>query len=122
MESSKTSTTGSSGPGTSLGNESPGRSIFSDRQWLLLARALQLSDRELEIIQCIFDDHTEAATARQLGISAHTIHTHLERLYHKLGVSTRCAAVICVFAEHFTQRAPRRAAGRRGDRTLRPQP
>lgn len=122
MERSKTSTTGSSGPGASLANASPGRSIFSDRQWLSLARSLQLSDRELEIVQCIFDDRTETATARQLGISAHTIHTHLERLYRKLGVSTRCAVVIRVFAEYFKQRSPRRAAGRCGDRTMRPQP
>ena len=122
MEPQKTTTSPRSGPGTSIGSGSPGRSIFSDRQWLSLARSLQLSDRELEIIQCIFDDDTEAGMARDLGISAHTIHTHLERLYHKLGVNTRCAAVIRVFAEHFKQRAPRRAAGRRGDRTARPQP
>jgi DNA-binding CsgD family transcriptional regulator len=122
MEPVKTSTCPRSGPGTSLGNESPGRSIFSDRQWLSLARALQLSDRELQIIQCIFDDHTEATTAAQLGISTHTIHTHLERLYHKLGVNTRCAVVIRVFAEHFNKRSPRGAAGRCGGRTVQPLP
>lgn len=117
----RTSTAASSGPETALANGSPGRSIFSDRQWLALARALQLSDRELEIVQCIFDDHTEAGMARQLGISAHTIHTHLERLYRKLGVSTRCAAVVRVFDEYVKQHPARRAAGLGGGRKVRRQ-
>ncbi len=93
----------SSGPKTSLANARPGRSVLSKRQWLSLARALQLSERELEIVQCIFDDHTGAAMARELGISVHTIHTHLERLYRKLGVQTRSAVVVRVFAEYLNQ-------------------
>ena len=79
-------------------------------------------ERGLEIVQCIFDDRTEAGMARQLGISAHTIHTHLERLYRKLGVSTRCAAVVCVFVEYFKQHPTARAARRSGDRMVRSQP
>ena len=115
MESSRTSTTVTSDSETCLGNRSPGRSIFSAQQWLSLGRSLRLSDRELEIVQCIFDDDTEAAMARRLGISAHTIHTHLERLYRKLGVASRCAAVVCVFVEHFNQHSTGKAAGRGSD-------
>ena len=96
----------SSGPKTSRANARPGRSVLSKRQWLSLARALPLSERELEIVQCIFDDHTGPAMARQLGISVHTINTHMERLYRQLGVNTRSAAVVCVFAEHLNQHSP----------------
>ena len=103
MESPKGGTTQSTGPRTSLDNARTGRWIFSTRQWLALSRSLQLSGRELEIVQCIFDDHTGAAMARKLSISVHTIHTHLERLYRKLGVQTRTAAVVRVFAEHLNQ-------------------
>lgn len=99
----RASTTPSWEPAISSDNGNPGRSIFSDRQWLSLGRSLQLSGRELEIVQCIFDDHTGPAMARELGISVHTIHTHLERLYRKLGVQTRTAAVVRVFAEHLNQ-------------------
>jgi len=120
MEPAKTSIPSSSGRDISLADKGPGRSIFSDRQWLSLAHSLQLSDRELEIIQCIFDDNTEAGMARELGISAHTIHTHLERLYRKLGVASRCAAVVCIFVEYFNQHPARLAAGRRRDRTVQP--
>ncbi len=96
----------SPGPKTSRAKARPGRSVLSKRQWLSLARALQLSERELEIVQCIFDDHTAAAMARQLGISVHTINMHMQRLYRKLGVNTRSAAVVCVFAEHLNQHSP----------------
>lgn len=41
--------------------------------------------------------------ARQLDISTHTIHSHLERLYRKLGVTSRCGAVVRVVAEHFNR-------------------
>lgn len=108
MGSARTSTTSSSGPAISAGNGNPGRSIFSDVQWLSLARSLQLSGREREILQCIFEDQTEAVIARRLGISAHTVHTHLERLYRKLGVGTRCAAVIRVFSEYVSRPSSRR--------------
>ena len=101
MGSQRASTSPRWGPPISSRNGNPGRSIFSDVQWLSLGRALQLSGREREIVQCIFDDHTGAVMAQQLGISVHTINTHLERLYRKLAVQTRTAAVVRIFAEHL---------------------
>ena len=89
-----------------------GRSIFSDAQWCVLAESLQLSGRELGILQSIFDDRTEAEAARELGISRHTVHTHLERLYRKLGVASRCGAVVEVFTEYLRLESPE-ADGRR---------
>ena len=80
--------------------------MLSNGQWAALARSLSLSGRELEILQCIFDDSSEAAMALELGISSHTVHTHLERLYRKLGVTSRCAAAVRVFAEHCRQQSP----------------
>jgi DNA-binding NarL/FixJ family response regulator len=101
----KASTSSVSGPGTTSGDGSPGRAILHDRQWLSLARSLQLSDRELEILQGIFDDQTDAAIASELRISAHTVHSHLQRLYHKLGVASRCALMVRVFGEHLSLEA-----------------
>lgn len=94
-------------------------SIFSDRQWHSLALSLGLSDRELEVLQCIFDDQTERIMAQGLGISVHTIHTHLERLYRKLGVSSRCSAVIYIFTCYLSKHSSGRAVGRFGGRTVR---
>lgn len=77
-----------------------GRGLFSPTEWHHVANALRLSDRETEIVQCVFDDMKERAIASHLGISAHTVHTHLERLYRKLSVSSRCGLVLTVVGEY----------------------
>lgn len=67
--------------------------------WKAVARSLRLSPRELQIARHIFADHTEAATALALGISAHTVRTHAERLYRKLCVQSRVELVIRIVGE-----------------------
>ena len=79
-----------------------GRHILSEARWYAIGDFLHLSRRELEIVHCLFDDLAEAAIARELSISPHTVHTHLERLYRKLGVTSRCGAILRVFAEHVS--------------------
>ena len=74
-----------------------GRGVLDEHEWRTVARALRLSARELQIVKRLFDDEPEAIIADDLGISAHTVHTHLERLYHKLDVGSRCAVVVRVF-------------------------
>lgn len=76
-----------------------GQEVLSATEWTTVARALRISPRELEIVQGVFDDLKEAAIAGRLGISSHTVHTHLERLYRKLGVSGRNTLIVVVFAE-----------------------
>lgn len=113
MEVAKTRTSPKIGPRASPANGHPRKpSVFSDRQWHSLALSVGLSDRELEILQCIFNDQTERVMAQELGISIHTVHTHLERLYHKLGVKSRCGAVIHVFTCYLSQRDAMRFGGR----------
>jgi len=53
-------------------------------------------------VQAVFDDQNESRIARSLGISAHTVHTHIERVYRKLGVSSRVTLVVRVFVEHLS--------------------
>ena len=77
-------------------------SLLSDQQWRSITRSLRLSGREFEIVRSIFSDQTEASIALHLGISEHTVHTHLERLYRKLGVSSRCQLVVRIFAEYLS--------------------
>lgn len=55
----------------------------------MLARRLSLSPREVEVARGVLLDEKEFAIALNLGISVHTVHTHLERMYRKLGVSSR---------------------------------
>jgi len=65
--------------------------------WQAIAGRLQLSPREVEIATCVVGDLKESAIARRIGISTHTVHTHLERLYHKLSVNSRVELVVRVF-------------------------
>ncbi len=52
-----------------------------------------LSARELEILQQLAHGHSNRAIARALFISETTVKTHLQRIYTKLDVRTRTAAV-----------------------------
>jgi DNA-binding NarL/FixJ family response regulator len=78
------------------------RSILPHDAWEAIAKSLRLSARELQIIQGIFDDQKEFAIADELKISMHTVHTHLERLYRKLGVSSRVALVLYILSEYLS--------------------
>ena len=52
-----------------------------------------LSKREKEILQMVANGSTTKEVARDLGISPHTVKTHLERIFEKLGANDRAQAV-----------------------------
>lgn len=52
-----------------------------------------LTDRELEILREVADGRSAAEIASTLHLSESTVKTHLTRIYDKLGVSERAAAV-----------------------------
>ena len=52
-----------------------------------------LSPREAQILQHIASGSSTKEVARDLGISAHTVKTHLERIFDKLGANDRAQAV-----------------------------
>lgn len=56
------------------------RFLFSNEEWASLAYEFKLSFRELQIVQGIFGNQTERQTTLHLGISHHTIHSHLRRV------------------------------------------
>ncbi|WP_418117322.1 HD domain-containing phosphohydrolase [Variovorax sp. 350MFTsu5.1] len=53
-----------------------------------------LSQRELEVLRCISQGHNTKEVARVLGISPSTVRTHVERVFQKLGCTTRAAATL----------------------------
>jgi NarL family two-component system response regulator LiaR len=57
------------------------------------ARPAPLSKREREILQKVADGATTRQVASELGISPHTVKTHLERIFEKLGANDRAQAV-----------------------------
>jgi DNA-binding NarL/FixJ family response regulator len=56
-------------------------------------KAAPLSKREREILQKVADGATTRQVATDLGISPHTVKTHLERIFEKLGANDRAQAV-----------------------------
>jgi len=90
------------GPSQFRRNIASGSAIFSNRTWGEIARSLRFTLRELQIMRGVFDDHTEYAIAAELGISVHTVHTHLERLRHKLGAMDRAALILRVIEEFLS--------------------
>jgi DNA-binding NarL/FixJ family response regulator len=76
-----------------------GSAIFSERAWHGVARRLRLSRRELDILRGLFDGLTESAIAATLSITSRTVHTHVERLHHKLRVTHQVALVLRLVVE-----------------------
>lgn len=52
-----------------------------------------LSEREHEVVQKISQGFTSSEIAQNLKISAHTVQTHIRRIYRKLAVNSRMEAV-----------------------------
>jgi DNA-binding CsgD family transcriptional regulator len=83
-----------------LSAKNQGGTLVTGDQWQLIAAVLLLSGRELQIVQGIFAGEPEATIATSLGISGHTVHTYLGRLYRKLGVHDRSELIVEVFAAY----------------------
>jgi DNA-binding CsgD family transcriptional regulator len=104
----------------------PQTMFLSERSWQSIVSTLGLSDREAQVAGLILgDDSCENAMAASLSISPHTVHTHLERLYRKLRVSSRCQVVSRIFQQYVNLEAPPAPAvyaRLRSDRRAQPHP
>ena len=56
--------------------------------------AAELSGREREVLDLLCDGFDDKAIAERLGLSGNTVRNHVSRLYAKIGVNRRSAAVI----------------------------
>jgi DNA-binding CsgD family transcriptional regulator len=53
-----------------------------------------LTPREIDILRLISRGYTYARAAERLGLSAHTVASHIKKIYRKLGVHSAGAAVM----------------------------
>ena len=90
----------------------PGQAVFVPGEWRSLASCLGLSPRECGIVRAVFDGNSEKDTAARLGLSPHTVHTYLWRIYRKLQVQSREELLVRVFAE-FRSLPKRSTTGRK---------
>ena len=55
---------------------------------------VRLTAREIEVLRLLSLGYTYASAARRLGLSVHTVTTHVKKIYGKLGVHAATAAVM----------------------------
>ncbi|MEU9169846.1 response regulator transcription factor [Streptomyces sp. NPDC048420] len=67
--------------------------VVGDLVGQVVSPAPELTRREREVVQLMADGHSNRAIADSLYLSEATIKTHLVRVYRKLGVDNRAAAV-----------------------------
>jgi DNA-binding CsgD family transcriptional regulator len=89
-----------------------GQAVFVPGEWRSLASCLGLSPRECGVVRAVFDGDSEKRTAERLGLSPHTVHTYLWRIYRKLRVQSREELLVRVFAE-FRSLPKKSSNGRR---------
>jgi len=78
--------------------ENPGQDILSSAEWAVVAQAFGLSPREIEVVQCMFEGLGDRETSAALGCTRSTVHTHVTRLFRKVGENRRERVVVVVIA------------------------
>ena len=73
-------------------------SFLTDQEWSDLSAAMRLSQRERDIACHLMEGMREAAIGHCLGISVHTVHSHIRRVYGKMRVADRCGLAMRFFA------------------------
>jgi len=74
--------------------------FFCEAAWEGISRSLRLSNREVEILQCLVLGDSERGAACLLGLRPRTVRTHLERVRRKLGVHTRAELIVQLCDAH----------------------
>ena len=83
-------------------SQQSGQWVLRQGAWHRTLLELKLSRREAQIVECLLDlEDSEPLIAERLGMSRHTVHTHLIRLYGKLRVKSRCQLVAFIFAAYL---------------------
>jgi len=78
-----------------------GASLLPGEIWSQLRDSLRLSDRELQIVQGIFEDQKQESIAFTLGISPHSVNTYMQRIYAKLRIGSRPQLIVRVMSEYL---------------------
>jgi DNA-binding NarL/FixJ family response regulator len=67
--------------------------LFNFQQQPQQAEYIRLSEREKEILKALVDGMSYKMIADKVGLSFHTIHTHIKNIYEKLHVNSKGEAI-----------------------------
>jgi len=66
---------------------------------------LNLTSREIDVLRLLSRGYTYSEIGKQLGISVHTVTSHIKKSYRKLGAHSAAAAVTRAAELHLLDRA-----------------
>ena len=66
-----------------------GQRTFIESDWQALKARFRLTPREMEVVRHLFDSGHRPQIAAKLGISAHTVDSHLRHIFAKAHVEER---------------------------------
>lgn len=78
----------------------------------LIVQAYELSERELEVTECVARGLNTSGISEELRLSPHTVRDHIKAIFEKLGVSSRGELVGKLFTEYY-EPLPSGSTGRR---------
>jgi len=70
------------------------RSVAEPYDAAVMKAESPLTAREVDVLRLIARGYTYAGAGEELGISAHTVASHIKKAYRKLGVHSAGAAVM----------------------------
>lgn len=73
--------------------------FLTDEAWNAIAASFGLSPREYQVLRAVFADKKESAIAEELGISEHTVHSHVRHIHHKLNAVDKMQLALRVMNE-----------------------
>ncbi len=77
-----------------------GECFFCADAWKAIAQRHHLSDREMEVLQCLLLGENEKQAAETLGLATSTVHGHLQGAHRKLGAHDRTALIVHLFGAY----------------------
>jgi DNA-binding CsgD family transcriptional regulator/signal transduction histidine kinase len=90
-----------------MGGSSETRPTEDGLEFVIMLRmetSVQLTPREIEVLQLISEGLSNKAIAKALSLSPRTVNFHLDNIYAKLGVNSRTEAAIYALRRGWTKR------------------
>jgi DNA-binding CsgD family transcriptional regulator len=63
--------------------------LLTEDEWDRVCSAFQLSERQEEVLRCVFESLTDKQIAHRLHMRLATVRTHMTRLRAKMGANNR---------------------------------
>ena len=81
--------------------QAAGSALVPGDAWLQIRNSLRLSEREVRMVQGIFNDEENERIASALAISPERVYRMMQRIYIKLHIGSRAELIVRVMSEYL---------------------